>query len=208
MTEVLVAVAVMVILVGAGAPTLLRTLEASEEAVTRERLGDLEAGLQAFYRDHGRFPTVAEGLNALLTDPGTGSWTGPYVPQKSGPSESLTDSGGQAVGYQLSGGTVTLSSPSFPTITLTSTAAPLVHEWTRRVQEEIARLNDAAESYRTANGSYPTSVTDIVPTYLGADFRKDPWGADYRVATVLQTLFSAGADGTAGNADDIYAAGL
>jgi Type II secretion system (T2SS), protein G len=32
-----------------------------------------------FEMDTGRYPTVGEGLNALLSDPGVRGWTGPYL---------------------------------------------------------------------------------------------------------------------------------
>jgi len=35
--------------------------------------------LEAFYRDCGRYPRTAEGLRALLTDPGQAGWAGPYL---------------------------------------------------------------------------------------------------------------------------------
>jgi general secretion pathway protein G len=34
--------------------------------------------LNRFEADCGRFPTTAEGLSALVKDPGVGGWKGPY----------------------------------------------------------------------------------------------------------------------------------
>jgi general secretion pathway protein G len=35
--------------------------------------------LRLFYEDFGRYPTSREGLEALLQNPGIGSWKGPYL---------------------------------------------------------------------------------------------------------------------------------
>ena len=35
--------------------------------------------LRKFRSDTGRFPTVKEGLNALVSNPGLSSWRGPYL---------------------------------------------------------------------------------------------------------------------------------
>ena len=73
LTEAVVSIAIAAILAAAAVPAVLRLIEISEEKTTRARIERLEAGLVAFYRDHGRFPSDDEGLEALLSDPGTGS---------------------------------------------------------------------------------------------------------------------------------------
>lgn len=75
----IVLLAVVAILAGTVGPLLFREYLAGREAETRARLEALDQGLVAFYRDVGRLPSDAEGLAALVTDPGLDGWRGPYV---------------------------------------------------------------------------------------------------------------------------------
>lgn len=75
----IVLLAVLAILAGTVGPLLFREYLAAREAETRTALEGLDAGLVRFYRDVGRLPTDAEGLGALVTDPGLDGWRGPYV---------------------------------------------------------------------------------------------------------------------------------
>jgi len=58
-----------------GDPALVLT----HEARTRQTLGVLRTELECFRRDCGRYPTDAEGLWALVLNPGLTNWCGPYV---------------------------------------------------------------------------------------------------------------------------------
>ncbi|MBM4130397.1 hypothetical protein FJ250_05130 [bacterium] len=75
----IVLLAVVAILAGTVGPLLFREYVAAREAETRARLLRLDEALVAFYRDVGRLPDEAEGLAALVTDPGLGGWGGPYL---------------------------------------------------------------------------------------------------------------------------------
>lgn len=74
-----VLLAVMAILAGTVGPLLFREYVAAREAETRFHLERLDEALVAFYRDVGRLPDEAEGLAALVTDPGLDGWRGPYL---------------------------------------------------------------------------------------------------------------------------------
>ena len=41
-------------------------------------MADFRNGLEKFRKDVGRYPTQAEGLEALVKDPGVAGWRGPY----------------------------------------------------------------------------------------------------------------------------------
>ncbi len=43
-----------------------------------EQMRQFREGLERFCRDVGRYPTEAEGLEALMKDPGVAGWRGPY----------------------------------------------------------------------------------------------------------------------------------
>lgn len=75
----IVLLAVLAILAGTVGPLLFREYLAAREAATRARLEEIDGALVRFYRDVGRLPDDAEGLAALVTDPGLDGWRGPYV---------------------------------------------------------------------------------------------------------------------------------
>ncbi len=43
------------------------------------QIKELEGALQLFHFDAGRYPTTAEGLDALVRNSGLASWRGPYL---------------------------------------------------------------------------------------------------------------------------------
>lgn len=207
LAESVVAIAVTVILIGIGVPTLLRTFESAEERETLGKLDEVRAGLATFYRDFGRFPDTGEGLEVLVTDSGASAWKGPYVPLGAGPASALSDGRGKPFEYRLTGDVATVTVLSDARLTTSIAAGPVAHEAVDAARRELARLNDVAETFRAATGAYPGVVSDLAP-YVGADPRTDPWARDYVVDSSRQTFFSAGPDGIAGNRDDVFAVGL
>ncbi len=66
--ELLVVLVILTLLAGLVGPKVMN------------QLGDLEKSLELFKLDVGRFPTTAEGLNALSVRPGSANgWNGPYI---------------------------------------------------------------------------------------------------------------------------------
>jgi general secretion pathway protein G len=51
----------------------------SPHSIAVKELGALRIALERFQIDCGRYPTAAEGLTALVQDPGVAAWAGPYV---------------------------------------------------------------------------------------------------------------------------------
>ena len=76
---VIVALAVASILAATLVPAAFRQLMRQRESETKQELLLIEAGLVDFFEDVGRFPNEAEGLAALISDPGVTGWSGPYV---------------------------------------------------------------------------------------------------------------------------------
>ncbi|MCP3979493.1 MAG: prepilin-type N-terminal cleavage/methylation domain-containing protein [bacterium] len=208
LSELAVTLAVLVILAGVTAPVYLRSLEHAEESATRDRLDAVSRGLVTFYRDHGRFPTGREGLDALLDDPGTASWSGPYLTLAGSHGESLSDARGGTIDYELTASGPRLSPAGFAGMELEVNAAEVLGDWVRIARREISTLNDAAEAHRVSAGAYPTSPSDLVPSRLGEDFRSDPWGRDYGIDSGRQFFYSLGADGAPGTPDDVLAPGI
>jgi general secretion pathway protein G len=76
---------------------------------------------------------------------------------------------------------------------------------------DLAELQRTLEKYRADTGEYPVSLQDLFSKrYLDLDRRRDPWGNLYRYARpgrVHSTgvdVWSMGADGWDGSADDVY----
>ncbi|MFT5315027.1 MAG: type II secretory pathway pseudopilin PulG, partial [Candidatus Krumholzibacteriia bacterium] len=74
---VIIALAVISILAATLGPAAFRKMMRARESDTERELVRIEAGLVGFYADVGRFPSEAEGLAALINDPGVTGWTGP-----------------------------------------------------------------------------------------------------------------------------------
>ncbi|MGO8927651.1 MAG: type II secretion system protein GspG [Limisphaerales bacterium] len=61
-----------------GAALALLCLGCSTTKQQGVRSDDVMQALNRFEADCGRFPTTAEGLSALVEDPGVAGWKGPY----------------------------------------------------------------------------------------------------------------------------------
>ena len=73
---------------------------AAKEARAQGDLGSFEVGLGNYKKDNGKFPSTAEGLNALVSKPaGAGNWKGPYLDMKEIP----RDPWGRAYVYRSPG---------------------------------------------------------------------------------------------------------
>jgi general secretion pathway protein G len=69
-----------VVLLFAVTKACLRPNDVSRTAVAKVQIEELEGALQLFALDTLRYPTTAEGLNALMRDPGNvRGWKGPYL---------------------------------------------------------------------------------------------------------------------------------
>jgi general secretion pathway protein G len=98
--EMLVVLAIMGLLAAIIAPQVLKYLGTSRTQTAKVQIQNVDAALQLFRLDVGRFPTQEEGLNALVTaPPNAPGWNGPYL-QKSA---ALMDPWGSAYLYRVPG---------------------------------------------------------------------------------------------------------
>jgi general secretion pathway protein G len=98
--EMLVVLAIMGLLAAIIAPQVLKYLGSSRSQAAKVQIQNIDASLQLFRLDVGRFPTQEEGLNALVAAPPTApGWNGPYL-QKS---TALTDPWGNLYAYRVPG---------------------------------------------------------------------------------------------------------
>ncbi len=81
--EIIVVVTVIAILAALVGPSVFRHLGRAKDAAARSQMEMLGAALDAYRLDNGRYPTTAQGLAALNTEPTTEprprNWQGPYL---------------------------------------------------------------------------------------------------------------------------------
>lgn len=194
--EVIIAVAIVAIIAGAITPLAFRELMAAREDATRIELATIEDALLAFYEDTGRFPSEAEGLGALLADPGVAGWEGPYVDAKAGNplAELGTDSFNRTYLYDLApvtvpagaadivvasggrdlaitagsvGGAWTVDPPSDDLLALVS-RGPTDRAKSRDADAELNALAEAARAWFEDHAAFAANLALLVPSYLDA----------------------------------------
>ncbi|XVJ68795.1 MAG: type II secretion system major pseudopilin GspG [Rhizobacter sp.] len=78
--ELLVVLAILTLLAGIVGPKVLGQLGGAKSKTAGVQIADIEKSLDLFKLDVGRYPTNDEGLQALVTKPGSvGQWAGPYL---------------------------------------------------------------------------------------------------------------------------------
>lgn len=105
--ELLVVVTILVVLTVSVGSVALNYLGRARADAARIQLGQIETGLDLFRLDLGRYPTDAEGLEALIEGPsGEDAWRGPYVKDAA----VLLDPWGRPFAYGEEGGGYALAS--------------------------------------------------------------------------------------------------
>jgi general secretion pathway protein G len=78
--EILVVIAIIGLLIGLVAPAVLRQFAGAKLSIAHQSIARLGSVLDLYKLDTGDYPTTEQGLQALVTDPGSISgWNGPYV---------------------------------------------------------------------------------------------------------------------------------
>jgi len=78
--ELLLVLVILATLAAVVVPKFARRSEQARITAARTDIANLEVSLDAFEVDTGRYPTSAEGLAALVENPGdVKGWTGPYI---------------------------------------------------------------------------------------------------------------------------------
>ena len=81
--EVMVVITVIAILATLVAPNVFRHVGAAQDATARAQIEMLGAALDAYRLDNGRYPTIQQGLESLVTAPSSEprprNWRGPYL---------------------------------------------------------------------------------------------------------------------------------
>jgi general secretion pathway protein G len=81
LAEVLIVLVIIALIVGLATPALMGRLGAAQSRTAEIQLENLATSLDLFRLDTGRYPTVQEGLSALILPPAgvEARWAGPYV---------------------------------------------------------------------------------------------------------------------------------
>ena len=85
--ELLVVVIILGLLVGLVGPRLLGRVGQSKTAAARAQVELLGASLDQYKLDIGSYPSSAQGLDALVKNPGSDRWAGPYLKKSSVPKD-------------------------------------------------------------------------------------------------------------------------
>ncbi len=85
--ELLVVIIVLGLLVGLVGPRLFGHVGQSKQAAAKAQIELFGTALDAYRLDVGSYPTSAQGLQALVTNPNAPNWNGPYLKKKEVPTD-------------------------------------------------------------------------------------------------------------------------
>jgi general secretion pathway protein G len=86
--ELLIVLAIIGLIVGLIGPRVLNYLETSKVKSARLQSDNFAKSLDLFFLDTGRYPTTAEGLEALVQKPAAvAAWAGPYLKGSKAPAD-------------------------------------------------------------------------------------------------------------------------
>ena len=78
--EMLVVIAIIALLAGLVGPAVMNQFDKSKTKAAGIQIADIDKSLELCKLDVGRYPTNAEGLQALVTKPASANgWNGPYL---------------------------------------------------------------------------------------------------------------------------------
>lgn len=78
--EVMVVLAIVALIAGLATPRLMESFGRAKSRTAMIQMENLKGAIQLFYLDVGRYPSEAEGLQALVVAPqGADGWLGPYL---------------------------------------------------------------------------------------------------------------------------------
>jgi len=98
--ELLVVLAILGLLAAIVAPQVLKYLGSSRTQAAKVQIQNVNAALELFRLDVGRYPSQTEGLAVLVTAaPTAANWNGPYLRQ----ANALRDPWGQPYRYTIPG---------------------------------------------------------------------------------------------------------
>lgn len=85
--ELIVVLVILGLLAGVVGPRLWDRVGESKAQVAKLQIAELGNALALYRFDVGRYPNNAQGLQALVEDPGIPNWSGPYLEKNSVPKD-------------------------------------------------------------------------------------------------------------------------
>ena len=79
LVELLVVIIILSLLVGLVGPRLFGHVGKSKQAAARAQIEIFGGALDAYRLDVGTYPNTSQGLSALVKNPGTSNWNGPFL---------------------------------------------------------------------------------------------------------------------------------
>jgi len=77
--ELIVVLVILGLLATVVGPKVMDRLGKGKVEIAKMQVSELSGALDLYRFDVGRYPTSAEGLGALITNPGVENWSGPYL---------------------------------------------------------------------------------------------------------------------------------
>lgn len=107
LVELLVVLAILGMLAALVGPQVLNQLGGAKSKSAAIQIRDFEQALELYKLDVGKFPSAADGLNALVSEPSSArGWNGPYLKKNEVP----MDPWGNAYEYRVSGSQIEIMS--------------------------------------------------------------------------------------------------
>ncbi|MCG8354384.1 MAG: type II secretion system major pseudopilin GspG [Kiloniellales bacterium] len=98
--ELLIVIIILGLLGALAGPQLIKYLGKAKTDTAKLQIDQIEASLDLFFLDAGRYPTQQEGLQALVERPaGAEQWNGPYLKKR----DTIVDPWGKTFEYSLPG---------------------------------------------------------------------------------------------------------
>lgn len=85
--ELIVVLVILGLLATVVGPRVMERLGQGKAEIAKLQIDQLNGALGLFRFDVGRYPTTAEGLQALIQNPGIPNWSGPYLDKNSIPKD-------------------------------------------------------------------------------------------------------------------------
>ena len=193
--ELILAVTVMVVLMGAAVPVATKFFTYQLRSETLAELQELQEAAAAHFHDTNTLPT---GVADLIVDPGTPGWTGPYLPgvvtdQLSGLSGYEVDAWSRPYDVSASGDVLTLTSMGEDATLGTEADLALDLDVTpirrRKTLERLEVLNQAVRAYNTLYlatdplpANWPAAYLKLTSSGLlptSSDYETDAWGVAF-----------------------------
>ncbi len=94
--EIIIVLGILGTLIAVLVTNLAGGQASAKKKETTVKAGQVQSQLLRYQADMGRMPTTAEGLDGLLSNPGSAKWTGPYLAE-----DDANDAWGVPFEYEL-----------------------------------------------------------------------------------------------------------